>query len=529
MNAAEQAETTPQGGPTLGELVAGTDTGLVLVHDACGGRVGSVVLREPGSVQRIPPAAVVLAVGFERGSRRFEQLMLEATEANATAVVAKPATIDHEAFRALGSRHKLSTALTDQSTDWLSLASMLRSASALAVVDPVAGARVGDLFGFANAVALAAGGATAIVDPTGTLLGFSNLPEQPLDELRRNTTVLMAEQDSPAQDPDYRRVYANTGCVHVVGDPGTFDRAVIAVRSDKEILGSIWVLVPERQQWATAENALLELVEPAVIHLHHARAELDVEQSRHAVLLRSVLRGESTSLDSITALGIEDHNWFRLAMPVSVGSAAISRRHMQLVTSWLRMAHPTALFTEIDSHLVVLFSGTRERAWHAIATSLDEFACSAVVQGSLTVTTSFAASHPRDLSNEFHRLSTLAGIIARSTGPASASSTTRMEDHWAEVELTTLARLYNGRDANRLGFLAAIRDYDRQQHTDYWRTLRAYVLCDRNYSEAATSLNLHQNTVRYRIEKLRTIFDLDINKPATFAWIIIQMHRHGSD
>ncbi len=193
------------------------------------------------------------------------------------------------------------------------------------------------------------------------------------------------------------------------------------------------------------------------------------------------------------------------------------------------MAHPTALFTEVNSHLVILFSGTREREWPAIATSLDDFATSAVVQGSLTVATSFVVTHPSDLSDEFHRLSTLAGIIARSACLPSASGTTRMEDHWPEVELKTLARLYIGRDANRLGVLTAIQDYDRQHHTDYWRTLRAYVLCDRNYSEAATSLNLHQNTVRYRIEKLRSIFDLDINEPTIFTWTTIQMHRHGTD
>jgi DNA-binding PucR family transcriptional regulator len=76
-----------------------------------------------------------------------------------------------------------------------------------------------------------------------------------------------------------------------------------------------------------------------------------------------------------------------------------------------------------------------------------------------------------------------------------------------------------------LSALTEIRDHDRAHHTAYWRTLRSYVLCDRNFNDAASQLNLHANTVRYRIERMGSTFNLDLTNPATFIWVAVQIHH----
>lgn len=514
--------------PTLGELMARADAGLLVVHDAGDARVESVVLHEPGALQRFSPQCLVLAVGYQPGSSLFERLVDEAARAHAVGVVAKPSTAERDALRLLGQQHSISMILAEQRADWLTLASMLRSAAAVSSIGAVAGIRVGDLFAFANAVALATGGATAIVDPAGRLLGFSNLADQPLDELRRRSTLLLAEPDSPARDPDYRRVYASNTCVHIPGQSGTFDRVAIAIRSDREILGSLWVLVPPHQDRQHVERALLQLIESAPVHLHHARADHDLLRSRHAQLLHGVLSGDEGAAISAAALGIENRGWYRLAILFAnpSGTSSMSRQQLHSVSTWLDIVHHNALFAELNIQLIVLFSGRQADEWPPIEQSLSSFLhTSDAVRGTLKVATSLAVTRLSELSSEFNRLRTLTRIAARqnSDGP-DGPAVIRMEDHWPEVELATIAEAYAKSDARRLSTLTEILEYDRAHQSGYWPTLRAYVLCDRNYNEAASQLHLHANTIRYRIEQLHSKFNLDLTNPETFLWVAIQVH-----
>ena len=515
--------------PGVSELVARTDAGLLVVHDAGPLRVRSVVLHEPGAQQRIPPHSVVLAAGHQDGNGSLEQLVAEAAGAQAVAVVAKPSSVGLDALRLLGEQHCISTILAEQSVDWLWLASMLRSAAAVSSVDAVAGIRVGDLFALANAIALATGGATAIVDPAGRLLGFSNLSGQPLDEVRRRATLLMAEQDSPARDPDYRRLYASTSCIHIPAAPGMFDRIALAVRSDGEILGSVWVLLPPDRDQHHAERALLDLVESAAVHLHRARAELDVQRSRYSHLLHGLLRGTQSAAGSVAALGIADRSWFRLAVLVLDSSQVVgmSRSQARSVVNWLDIVHGNARVAEIDSLVVVLFSGQRLEEWRYVEGSLDSFLRNSdALRGAVAVATGVAVSDVQDLSSEFDRLNTLSRLIVHARVTAAGGSRIfRMEDHWPQVELATIAEAYATDHPRRLSALTRIRDHDLEHDTEYWPTLRTFVLCDRNFTVSAAQLNLHANTVRYRIERLKSTFGLDLTNPSTFVWVAVQIHH----
>lgn len=82
----------------------------------------------------------------------------------------------------------------DDDADWTRLIAMARTAVAGAAVDSVSGVRLGDLFAFANAVASIANGAASIVDPSGRILGYSTVPGQPIDDLRRETTLTLQER-----------------------------------------------------------------------------------------------------------------------------------------------------------------------------------------------------------------------------------------------------------------------------------------------------------------------------------------------
>lgn len=59
--------------------------------------------------------------------------------------------------------------------------------------------------------------------------------------------------------------------------------------------------------------------------------------------------------------------------------------------------------------------------------------------------------------------------------------------------------------------LMPIIDSDRLHNTEYVKTLEAYLRSNCNLVKAAESLFIHRNTMVYRIEKIRTLLEMDFN------------------
>lgn len=57
--------------------------------------------------------------------------------------------------------------------------------------------------------------------------------------------------------------------------------------------------------------------------------------------------------------------------------------------------------------------------------------------------------------------------------------------------------------------LARIRDYDRLHHTDNYEFLRLYLRYERRATVVAEKLHMHRNNVKYRIDRLNELFDVD--------------------
>ena len=54
-----------------------------------------------------------------------------------------------------------------------------------------------------------------------------------------------------------------------------------------------------------------------------------------------------------------------------------------------------------------------------------------------------------------------------------------------------------------------LKKYDEDNGTDYYQTLRAYVLASFHCSDAARYLGIHRNSLTYRLEKIRELIDFD--------------------
>ena len=69
--------------------------------------------------------------------------------------------------------------------------------------------------------------------------------------------------------------------------------------------------------------------------------------------------------------------------------------------------------------------------------------------------------------------------------------------------------------------LTEIKEYDRQNGTDYFATLQAYCenLCRKN--DTAHSLHIHRNTLLYRLQKINELFEIDTSDNQTLEQLFI--------
>ena len=55
-----------------------------------------------------------------------------------------------------------------------------------------------------------------------------------------------------------------------------------------------------------------------------------------------------------------------------------------------------------------------------------------------------------------------------------------------------------------------LAEYDRKNHTELVKTLQTFLLCERNSTLTAEKLNLHRNTLQYRVHKIEDLVPMDL-------------------
>ena len=153
--------------------------------------------RQVSDVQLYDPLdeqAILLLTGVACGTADFGRVLARAARCEAAGVVVKARGTPIDDLHAASANHGIPVIVVRDDADWTRVAALARTAVAGAAADSVSGVRLGDMFAFANAVATMTQGATSIVDPTGHVVGYSTIPGQPIDYLRRESTLTLHER-----------------------------------------------------------------------------------------------------------------------------------------------------------------------------------------------------------------------------------------------------------------------------------------------------------------------------------------------
>ena len=180
-----------------------------------------------------------------------------------------------------------------------------------------------DLFALADSLADAIGSAVVIHDRLLRVLAYSRL-QQHADPARVETILGRQTPEQLRAFFDARGVFAHLA---VSDDPlfvaedaehGVTGRMVVAVRSGREIMGSVWVACPAPLDGA-ARTALADGAHTVALHLLRSRASADLERQVESELVIRLLESTADAATVASRLGLPHSRLRVIALQASIG------------------------------------------------------------------------------------------------------------------------------------------------------------------------------------------------------------------
>jgi hypothetical protein len=401
----------------------------------------------------------------------------------------------------------------DDELEWLHLAQLLGT------VLEVAGQRdlsrtdipIGDLFGLANAIAAATGGATAIEDVQQRVLAYSTVPGQRVDDDRREGILGRQVPDLPENEEQYRELYRATGVVRFGAAPPALPRVAIAVRAGNEPLGSIWLVDAGGNLGGDIDAPLLAAAELAALHLLRARSAEDLARHERGELVAGMLTGHLDAAPTLQRLGVATTGPFVvLAFEPRHGpaTAAPTTRLLDLVTLHLDARLGPTAATTVAGTVYAVASGHRVPGADrlvALGRALVSTAAS-----SLRMELVVGVGRPVDDARliEESRADT-DRVIELLRADATRGAVASAEELADQLALSGLATALEADKRLRSSPGQAMLDHDRRHATSYAGVVLTWLDSLQDVGRCAERLSVHPNTVRYRLRRARELFGLD--------------------
>ncbi|GAA1236016.1 DNA-binding PucR family transcriptional regulator [Microbacterium phyllosphaerae] len=409
--------------------------------------------------------------------------------------------------------------------DWAQLADILRSLLSAHSIGHVTGVRMGDLFGLANALATLADGAVSVVDATGQVVGYSTHSEQPIDDVRRRTTLLLQEEIPISSDVEYQSLLRAHDARHFPSDTDQFGRVGIAVRASGELLGSLWVIQVDPSLSARTQRLLEEMEPIAAQHLLRAREDAADRDQRNSSLLRTLLEDERHARSAASQLLIRPEAGctivcFRVDTFDGVDAMRGLHRLLHLATSVSSAAFPGSHSAVIGTQVVTLIPGSIAARAHTFAHSVIR------TDAALLAGIGTRAYDINGIARSHREAGATAGVLMASPISGDRHRQVRiatfheMRDRLAILQVTDLIE---GLDAAVGDSASILAEHDAAQGTDLSRTMRIYLDHLGSVRETATALHVHQNTVRYRLDVVRNDLGIDLDSPDTRLWLWLRL------
>lgn len=515
---------------TLGPLLIRPLTGTVGLDEA----LSVPVVYDRLDELPVTPAGVLLLIGLSPSSPESLPAIELAAARGFSAAVIKARDVQWENLAAAAAQIPIALLGVADDVPWRHVSNLITAMTATpSGPESSADASGSDLFVLANAVATAVGGAVAIEDLDRNLLAYSNLERQDIDEVRQNGILARQVPDLTKHYEQYRTVLQTDGVSHFPFDPsdGELPRYAAAVRAGKEALGSIWVIEGDTQISREGEAVLLKATRLAAVHILRARSSVSLESQMRAEWFRSLLDGSGFVRATAARFGLTPNT-----RSVVIGfmfqdfepgdGHPLVRQLTTVIEEHCGIVHANVCCASIGPIVYLLLPAVQDaRAPRRLA----EGAVSAVA-ARLGHKTHAAISSSRtsgdallELRHEVDEI--LQVLFSHPQLPAIAD----VEDVHSQLLLMHLKREVNNQSRLQHKGVSTLVDHDRNRGTDYRNSLCAYFSAMGDVGVAARELNVHPNTLRYRIKRATSLFNLSLDGPddRLAIWLCLRLEAES--
>ncbi len=415
--------------------------------------------------------------------------------------------------------------LVDESLSWSELAAVVYGL-VLEGRETESGRGPTDLFALADTLADAIGSAVVIHDRLLRVLAYSRL-QQHADPARVETIL-------GRQTPErLRAFFEDQGVLEHLAtsdDPrfvaestehGLTGRMVVAVRSGREIIGSVWVACPAPLDGA-ALSALAEGAHTVALHLLRSRASADLERQVESELVIQLLEGTADAATVASKLGLPHSRLRVIALQAFIGGerdAALLLAFERATAGfgWSRPGRSALVGSTVYTLLPGDQAATARRWVTGLRAALPENVnVLAGISGAAEVADLVAGRQEVDECLALHEVS------SRATIPV-------YDESWDDILLQRLRTASRSGRAPDRGPVAELRRHDSANATEYVVTLRAWLEAQGDPAEAGERLGVHENTVRYRMRKMAEITNLALDDAKKRLAMMIQLAATDTD
>ena len=458
------------------------------------------------------------------GARSVKEAVRWAAAARAVVVLIRGGDDDDTAFS--GAAEGIAVMVVDPAMSWSVLAAVIYGL-VLEGRETESGRGPTDLFALADSLAEATGGAVTIEDRLSRVLAYSRR-QQHADPARVATIV---ERQAPEQLRaffDARGVYTHLAgsdeplFVTQDAEHGMTGRMVVAVRSGRELMGSVWVACAAPLDGAVL-TALADGARTVALHLLRSRASADLERQVETELVIRLLDGTADAATAASRLGLP-HTLLRvIAVQAFIGAerdAGLLLAFERATTGfgWSRPGRSALAGNTVYTLLPGEPAATARQWVTGLQAALPErMTVLAGISGPAEVADLVAARHEADECLALHEI-----WPTGATPPA-------YDESWDDIllqRLRTAAR--SGRAPDR-GPVAELRRHDHANDTEYVATLQAWLWAQGDPAEAGERLGVHENTVRYRLRKMAEIANLQLDDAKKRLAMMIELAATDTD
>jgi GAF domain-containing protein len=475
-----------------------------------------------------PAGSLLLAVGCRPGSSQTAQMITDAAAAGLAAVVVKSYGDPLDSAVAAAESAGVALLLVDDSVPWNHLHLMLSatvSGDRGARQEPLSAVVTGDLFALANAVAAMVGGAIAIEDPHQHVLAYSNVPGQPIDEVRQ-AGILGRRVPPEFRLADlYEQVRRSEG-VQRVALPKIRPRLAVAIRAGDEPIGSIWAIEGDGGFPPDAERALADAARLASLHILRLRTTADLERTARAEALRAVLLGRgSPAADALPPVDSYELTvvGFQVVGDPEDPDGTLLARTADLITVFCESVHRKAACLTLSSTVYALLP-TPPATDRALLTAMVQRVLSRAGESLRVPLRAGIGSTATDLAAIAQSRDDADRVLQVLAERADGTTVAAIGDVRSRAILLHLQEIIASDPRLRLDVVDTIARHDAEKGSQYIATLRAYLDAFGDVPTASAQLFLHQNTFRHRMRRVSEIFGLNLDDPdeRLVLWLLLR-------